>query len=106
MQRLADLVAGYFVQAVIAIPPAFSDSARTVEGRIHDTEGRVVATVPATIEPFRPEGKGFTRAVARWSIDTSAPNAYCATGRVADTSGKTLATVAPRLVQEAQMTGR
>ena len=44
--------------------------------------------------------------MARWSIVDFAPNTYFATARVASRTGKTLTTVAPRMVQEADMTGR
>src|SRR5258708_357676 len=40
------------VQAVVAIPPAFAEIVGEVEIRIHDTDGRIVKTLPARIEPF------------------------------------------------------
>src|SRR5579864_1230254 len=92
------------VQATVGIAPAFVESVGKVEVRLHDSDGKIVRTVPASIEPFGPPDKGFARAVARWSIDDFAPNTYFATARVMDRTGKTLATVAPRMVQEAQMT--
>ncbi len=94
------------VRAVVAIPPGFADQVGGVEVRIHDVDGKVVRTVPAAVEPFGPRGSGFARAVASWSVDDFAPNAYFATARVESKSGEALATVAPRMVQEAQMSGR
>jgi hypothetical protein len=94
------------VQAVVAIPPALIAEVGEVEIRLHDTEGTIVKTLPAQIEAFGPEGKGFMRAVAHWSIDAFAPGTYFATARVESKAGRVLATVAPRLVHEAQMTGR
>lgn len=94
------------VQAVVAISPTFLDLVGDVQVRCHDTDGKVVKTIPAHIERFGPPDKGFARAIARWSIDDFAPNTYFATARVAARTGKTLVTVAPRMVQEAQMSGR
>ena len=94
------------VQGVVAIPPAFSEIAGEVEIRIHDTEGKIVKMIPARIEPFGPPGAGFLRAGAFWSIDDFAPNTYFATARIIARTEKTLTTVAPRMVQEANMTGR
>ncbi|HEV3166487.1 MAG TPA: sugar-binding protein [Isosphaeraceae bacterium] len=94
------------VQAVVAIPPAFADLVGEVNIRIHNTEGKVVKTVPGHIESFGPAGKGFVRAVALWSIDDFAPNTYFATASIEARTGKTLCTVAPRMVHEANMTGR
>lgn len=94
------------VQAVVAISPTFLDLVGEVEVRLHDTDGKIVKTKPAQIERFGPSGKGFARAVARWSIDDFAPNTYFATAKIQSRTGKTLTTVAPRMVQEAQMTGR
>jgi hypothetical protein len=94
------------VQAVQAIPPAFAEVVGEVEFRIHDNDGRIIKTIPVRIEPFGPPDKGFLRAGALWSIDDFAPGTYFATARVAARTGKALATVAPRLVHEANMTGR
>jgi hypothetical protein len=94
------------VRAVVAIPPAFADVVGLVDVRIHDLDGKVVRTVRADVLPFGPKGAGFVRAVATWSIDDFAPNTYFATARVESMTGKLLTTVAPRMVQEAQMSGR
>jgi Carbohydrate family 9 binding domain-like len=94
------------VRAVVAIPPAFVDIVGPVDVRIHELDGKIVRTVKAEVEPFGPKGAGFARAVASWSIDDFAPNAYFATARLESRTGKLLTTVAPRMVQEAQMLGR
>jgi hypothetical protein len=94
------------VQAVVAIPPAFSEVVGEVEVRIHDADGRIVKTLPARIEPFGPPEKGFLRAGAFWSIDDYAPGTYFATARIIARTEKPLVSVAPRMVQEAIMTGR
>ncbi|MBX6312479.1 MAG: hypothetical protein IRY99_06100 [Isosphaeraceae bacterium] len=94
------------VQAVVAIPPNLADRVGEVEVRLHNTDGQIVKTLPAPIASFGPEDLGFRRALARWSIDDFAPNTYFATARVRSKSGETLATVAPRMLQEAQMSGR
>jgi hypothetical protein len=94
------------VRAVVAIPPAFEDVVGLVDVRIHDLDGKVIQTLKAEIENFGPKGMGFARAVAKWSIDDYAPNTYFATARVEARTGKLLTTVAPRMVQEASMTGR
>jgi hypothetical protein len=94
------------VRAVIAIPPNLADQVGAVEVRIHDLDGKIVRTEKAAVESFGPRGSGFHRAVASWSIDDFAPNTYFATARVGSKDGKTLTTVAPRMVQEAQMSGR
>ena len=94
------------VQAVVAIPPAFLDIVGSVEVRIHDADGKIVKILPAAIERFGPKSAGFARAVARWSIDDYPPNGYFATARVLAGTGKPIASVAPRMVQEAQMSGR
>jgi hypothetical protein len=94
------------VQAVVAIPPAFAEIVGEVEIRIHDTEGKIVKTIPARIESFGPPNKGFLRAGAFWSIDDYAPNTYFCTARVIARTEKPIVTVAPRMVQEANMTGR
>jgi hypothetical protein len=94
------------VRAVVAVPPAFVPIVGLVEVRIHDTDGKVVKTIPARVEPFGPEGLGFARAEARWSVDDYAPGSYLATARITARTGKTIATVAPRMVQEAMISGR
>lgn len=94
------------VQAVVAIPPDFVEVAGQVDVRLHDAEGAIVKTLPAQFESFGPKGAGFVRAVARWSIDDFAPNTYFATARVLSRTGKTMATVAPRMVAEGIMPGR
>jgi hypothetical protein len=94
------------VQAVVAIPPAFLEIVGEVEIRLHDTDGKIVKTLPARLETFGPKPLGFERAVARWSIDDFAPNAYFATARVLTRTDKTLTTVAPRMVHEASISGR
>ena len=94
------------VRAVVAIPPAFADIVGLVDVRIHDLDGKVVRTIKAEVEPFGPKGAGFARAVASWSIDDFAPNMYFATARVESRTGKLLTAVAPRMVQEAVMSGR
>ena len=93
-------------RAVIAIPPAFADIVGPVDVRLHDADGKIVATLPARVEPFGPEGKEFYRAVATWSIDAYAPNTYFATAKISARTGKPMVTVTPRMVQEANMTGR
>lgn len=92
--------------AVVAISPAFVEVVGLVEIRIHDADGKVVKTIPAPIESFGPEGLYFARAVARWSIDEFAPNTYFATAKISARTGKPMVTVAPRMVHEANMTGR
>jgi hypothetical protein len=94
------------VQAVVAISPTFADVVGEVEVRIHDADGRIVKTLPARIEPFGPPQKNFIRAGAFWSIDDYAPNTYFVTARVIARTDKVLTTVTPRMVQEANMTGR
>ncbi len=94
------------VQAVVAIPPAFIPIVGHVEIRIHDTDGKMVKTIPALVESFGPERLGFSRAVAHWSIDDFAPNTYFVTAAVIARTGKTLTTVAPRMVHEANISGR
>ena len=69
-----------------------------VEVRLHDADGKVVKTIPATLEPFGPKGSGFAARVAAWSIDDFAPGTYFATARVAARTGKVMTTVAPRMV--------
>jgi Carbohydrate family 9 binding domain-like len=93
-------------RAVIAIPPAFADIVGPVDVRLHDADGKVIATLPARVESFGPEGKHFARAVATWSIDDHAPNTYFATAKISARTGRPIVTVTPRMVQEANMTGR
>jgi len=93
-------------RAVVAIPPAFADVVGAIDVRLHDAEGKIVKTLPARVEPFGPDGLGFRRAVATWSIDDFAPNTYFATAKISARTGKPMVAVAPRMVQEAIMTGR
>jgi len=94
------------VQAVVAVPPAFAEIVGQVEIRLHDADGKVVKTLPAPVEAFGPKGLGFSRAVAQWSIDDFAPGSYFASARVLARTGKLITTVTPRMVDEANMTGR
>jgi hypothetical protein len=94
------------VIATVAIPPAFIAIVGAVEVRLHDTEGKVMKTVAARIDTFGPKALGFARAEADWSIDDFAPNTYFATARIVARTGKTITTVAPRMVQEAIIQGR
>jgi hypothetical protein len=94
------------VRATLGIPPSFVEAVGDVEVRLHNTDGAIVRTLKARVEPFGPPGLGFVRAVATWPIDEFAPNTYFATARVTAKSGKVLTTVAPRMVEEAQMSGR
>ena len=93
-------------RAVVAISPAFAAEVGSVEVRLHDAEGRVVETLPAPVARFGPDGSGFARAVASWPIDRMAPWTYFATASIKSKSGKTLATVAPRMVLEGDISGR
>ena len=93
-------------RAKVAIQPSLIDEVGGVEVRLHDTDSTVVKTFPAKVESFGPEGLNFARALAGWSIDDQAPGAYFATAQVTSKGGKTLATVAPRMVHEANMLGR
>jgi hypothetical protein len=94
------------VQAVVAIPPAFAGSVKEIEVRLLDPDGTILERLPARIESFGPKGLGFVRALAHWSIDQHAPGTYFATAQVRSREGDVLANVAPRMVQEANMTGR
>ncbi len=94
------------VRATLGIPPAYADVVGDVEVRLHNTDGAIVRTHKAKVEPFGPPGLGFVRAVASWPIDDFPPNTYFATARVASRTGKPMTTVAPRMVEEAQMSGR
>jgi hypothetical protein len=77
-----------------------------VEIRIHDADGKIVETRPAKVESFGPKAWGFSRAVARWSIDDFAPGTYFVSGKVTSRTGKPLATMTPRMVSEANISGR
>ncbi len=94
------------VQAILAIPPEFIDVVGRVEIRIHDTEGQIVKTIPASLESFGSKEGTFERAVSRWSIDDFAPNRYFVTAKVFTRTDKALLTVAPRMVHEAIIQGR
>jgi Carbohydrate family 9 binding domain-like len=94
------------VQAVVAIPPAFLDYVGLVNVRLHDADGKIVKSIPALVESFGPRDLGFARGVTYWSIDDFAPGSYFATAQVESRTGKVLATVAPRMVQEAIISGR
>ncbi|MCA1685698.1 MAG: hypothetical protein LC745_06865 [Planctomycetia bacterium] len=94
------------VRAVVAIPPALAREVGAVEVRFHDADGKVVRTTPARVESFGTRGLGFERAAASWSVDDFAPGAYFITARVVSRGGKTMTTVAPRMVDEAIVTGR
>jgi len=95
-------------RAVIAIPPALAAGKFNVrvsldEIKFPDNNSR---NLSARIEGFGPAGLGFTRAVADWPIDDFAPGTFFAVGIFDSSGGDVLATVAPRMVQEAQMSGR
>ena len=92
--------------AVIAIPPEFHDVVGPVDVRIHDADGKVVKEIKAQVEPFGPPEMHFNRAVASWSIDDFAPNTYFATARITARTGKPMVTVTPRMVHEANISGR
>lgn len=94
------------VQAVAAIPPGFVEISGEVNVRIHDADGRIIKTLPARVELFGPADLNFARAVATWSIDEHPPGSYFATAKVQARTGKTLATVVPRMVDEAIFSGR
>ena len=94
------------VKAVVAIPPAFAAAVRLVDVRFHDADGKVVKTVIAPIEEFGPKGLGFVRAVASWSVDDFPPGSYFVTSSVWASPGKQIAAVAPRMVDEAIISGR
>ena len=66
----------------------------------------IVKTIKARTEPFGPPSLGFVRSVAFWSIDDFATNTDFATARILCRTGKPLATVAPRMVENAQVSGR
>jgi Carbohydrate family 9 binding domain-like len=92
------------VVAIVALPPDMEKRVRDVTIRIHDADGKIVKEIPATRETL--PGPNFVRAQAAWSNDAYAPGTFFVTARIVGTDGQTLATVAPRLVQEAQMSGR
>jgi len=94
------------VTATVAIPPGFVNQIAQVEVRLHDADGTIIRTIPARVESFGPPRDPFHRALASWSIDDFAPNTYFATAKVTSRDGRTLATVAPRMNAEANMTGR
>ena len=94
------------VWATIGVPPAFEEVVGEVEVRIHNADGAIVKTLKARPESFGPAKLGFVRAQANWSIDDYAPNTYFVTARVMTRTGKPITTVVPRLVEEAQMSGR
>ncbi len=66
----------------------------------------IVKTIKARTEPFGPPGLGVVRYVASWSIDDFAPNTYFATVRLLLWTGKPRATVALKMVEDSQMSGR
>jgi len=92
-------------RAVVAIPPFMIRAVESVEILLHEPDGAIARTLDAPVTRFGPEGLGFARAVAEWPIDDFAPGAYYATARIAPKAGPALS-VAPRMVQEAQMSGR
>lgn len=92
------------VVAVMGVAPALADRVAAVEIRIHDLDGKIVKTLPAKIEKLK--SPLFNRAVAMWPNDDFAPGTFFVTARALDAKGKVLGVVAPRLVQEAQMSGR
>ncbi len=92
------------VVAVVAIPPLREFSNAGVTIRIHNTDGKIVKEIPARPEVIaRPD---FIRLRAAWSNDAFAPGTFFVTAQIKSQRGQVLATVAPRLVQEAQMSGR
>jgi hypothetical protein len=92
------------VVAVVALPPELESRVHDVTVRIHDANGKVIKELPASREKL--PGPNFFRARASWSNDDYAPGTFFVTAQVRDAARKILATVAPRLVQEAQMSGR
>lgn len=92
------------VVAVVALPPPLEKRVGKVVLRIHDLDGRVQKELPAERESL--PGPGFVRARAAWSIDAFAPGTFFVTACVYDRDDKVFAKTAPRLVQEAQTTGR
>jgi hypothetical protein len=90
--------------AVVALAPELEKEVQDVIIRIHDTDGKIIKEIPAAKEKL--PGPNFVRARAAWSNDDYAPGKFFVTARIRDAEGRTLATVAPRLVQEAQMSGR
>lgn len=91
------------VVAVMALPPEFAERVDDVTVRIHDVEGKVIKEIAAKKEKL--PGPNFTRARATWANDDYAPGTFFVTFQ-AKAGKQVLATVAPRLVQEAQMSGR
>lgn len=94
------------VFATVAVPPAFLPLVGEVEVRAFDADGKLLKTIPTLVEEFGPKGLGFGRAVASWSIDDFAPGTYFVTARIVARTGKTLVTVAPRMVDEGIISGR
>ena len=94
------------VRATVAIPPTLIDEVGSVDIRLHDADGKVIRTLIAPVETFGPHELHFVRALAAWSIDDFAPGTYFASAQVKSRSGQILATVTPRMVAEANMTGR
>jgi hypothetical protein len=92
------------VVAIVALPPDLEKRVRGITIRIHDADGKIIKKIPAVRENL--PGPGFVRARAAWSNDDFAPGAFFVTAQIEDNNGQSLATVAPRLVQEAQMSGR
>ena len=93
-------------KAVVAVPPAFLDIVGAVDVRIHDTDGKIVKTIPAMVTEFGPPDLKFARAEVRWSIDEFAPGTFFTTARVSSRTEKTLTTVAPKMVSEGVISGR
>ncbi|WP_422930771.1 hypothetical protein [Singulisphaera sp. PoT] len=93
-------------QAIVAIPPEIFEIVGRVEIRFHDTDGKIVTTLEAPLERFGLESLGFERAVARWSVDDFAPRRFFVTAGVISRTDRTLVTAAPRMVQEAIVSGR
>lgn len=96
-------------RAVVAIPPGRAAQVGSAALRIHDLNGAPIRSIPMEIEAFDPQAANppaFVRAVATWSIDDFAPGTFLATAEVKDKAGTPIAVVAPRLVQEANVTGR
>jgi hypothetical protein len=92
------------VVAVVGLAPLMEAKVGEVIFRIHDTNGQIVKKITGTREKL--PGPDFVRVRAAWSIDDYAPGAFFVTAAIQGTDGRTLVTVAPRLVQEAQMEGR
>ena len=91
-------------RAVVAIAPGSISEVAAVAIRLHDADG---ADPPDTAAPSPASALrgSASRAVAEWSIDDFAPGTYFATARITSKTGKVLATVAPRMVQERRCRG-